>query len=80
MPKYRVSGYLTITVTAEIEADSAAEAKAKGLELQAPGLCYHCEAAGGDEGEWQLGGFDDPPDDSVQSVVEISVEDEEVKP
>ncbi len=65
--KYIVSGYLTISVCAEIEADSEAEAKTKAEALDTPPLCHQCDGSGG-EGCWTLNGFDDPPVDAVQDV------------
>ena len=67
MVKYIVSGYLTISVHAEVEAKSKEGAREKARELGVPGLCHQCDVAGG-EGEWTLNGFDDPPDDAVQNV------------
>lgn len=69
--KYIVSGYLTISVVKEIEADSPEEAKAKAEQLSCPSLCHHCENAGDDDKDsWTLNGFDDPPDDAVHDVEE----------
>jgi hypothetical protein len=64
---YIVSGYLTIGVVKEIEASSESEARTKAGALGVPGLCHQCSGAGG-TGEWELNGFDDPPDDCVQHV------------
>lgn len=70
MKTYYVSGYLTISVTAEIQARNKKEAREKAGDLSAPGLCHQCDNAGG-EGCWQLNGFDDPPDDAVQEIEEL---------
>ena len=67
---YLVSGYLTISVTAEIKARSTKEARELAGDLSAPSLCHQCDGAGG-EGCWQLNGFDDPPDDAVQDIEEL---------
>lgn len=68
---YRVNGYLTMSCTADIEASSEEEARAKAAELQCPSICNQCSDAGGDGETWQLNGFDDPPEDGVQEVVLI---------
>lgn len=65
---YRVSGYLTISAFALVEAGSEKEAREKAGDLGCPSLCYQCSEAGGDEQTWQLSGFDDPPEDAVQDV------------
>lgn len=75
--KYRVSGYLTISVTADIEAANEDEAKKKASSLGAPGLCHSCENAGGSAGEWELNGFDDPPEDAVQHVELLTTDEED---
>lgn len=67
--EYVVSGYLTISVTKTLRARSKAHARKLAEELRAPGLCYQCSSAGEDSSdEWELNGFDDPPDDCVQDV------------
>lgn len=68
MPKYRISGYLTVSANAIVEAKDEAEARRKAADLACPSLCHQCEYAGGDEGMWRLNGFDDPPEDAVQYV------------
>ena len=68
--KFRIYGYLTISVTAEIEAPNRSQAKILARDLAPPTLCHQCDGAGGD-GCWTLNGFDDPPDDAVQDVEEI---------
>ena len=69
MSTFQVYGYLTITVYKEIEANSEEEAREKALCLAPPELCYHCSRAGcNDGGEWQLDGWDDPPDDVIQEI------------
>jgi len=69
--RFIVSGYLTISVSKEIEAASAEEAKEKAQGLVTPSLCWQCESAGRDHDEtWILNGFDDTPDDCVLEVVE----------
>jgi hypothetical protein len=70
MPKFLVSGYLTVSVFAVIEAATPEEAKAKAENLAAPSLCHACENAGGGDHEWTLNGFDDPPEDAVHDVQE----------
>lgn len=57
--KYRVSGWVSISVTAEVEAENEEGAKEAFLELQAPSLCWQCSEAGGEDGTFQLNGFDD---------------------
>lgn len=78
MPKYIVSGYLTVSVCAEVDAASPDEAKEKAMGLGAPSLCHHCSEAGGDHDTWQInGGLDGcPPDDCVQDVTEADDDDE----
>jgi|1185.fasta_scaffold291798_2 hypothetical protein len=66
--RFRVSGYLTLTCVAEVEADSKEEAAEKARELPPPGLCHQCEGAGDGASEWQIGGFDDTPEDCVKHV------------
>jgi hypothetical protein len=68
MARYNVSGYLTISVCAVIEAESEEEARTKAESLGAPSLCHQCAGAGGSNGTWQLNEFDDPPEDAVQDV------------
>jgi len=69
MGKYIVSGYLTISVSKEIEAKSAKDAKRKAEELACPSLCHQCCQAGDDDHDaWPLNGFDDPPLDCVRNV------------
>ena len=68
---YRVSGYLTMSCIADIEANSEEEARAKALGLSCPSLCHQCDDAGGDGETWQLNGFDDPPEDAVHDIVLI---------
>lgn len=67
MSTYIVSGYVTMSVVAEVEANSKAEAKRKAEELGIPGLCHQCSDAGGED-EWTLNGFDDLPDDAIHDV------------
>ena len=72
MAKFIVSGYLTISVTKEIEARDADDAEERAGYLQAPPLCYQCNRAGRyDADTWELNGFDDPPEDCVQHVEEV---------
>jgi len=59
MPKYAVSGWVSMSVWAEVEAEDEEGAKEAFLELQAPGLCWQCSGAGGSDGTFQLNGFDD---------------------
>lgn len=59
MAKYQVAGWASISVWAEVEADSEQEAANKFMELQAPSLCHQCSDAGGDGDTFQLNGFDD---------------------
>lgn len=67
--KYLVSGYLTISVFKVVEAESEAAARRYAEEsLSPPSLCHQCSSAGDGEGTWELNGFDDPPEDVVQSV------------
>lgn len=66
---YRLSGYLTVSCVADIEANSEEEAREKAAQLSCPSLCHQCEDAGGDPDTWQLNGFDDPPEDAVHDVV-----------
>lgn len=74
---YRVSGYLTISVTKDIEADSEDGARALAQALQAPSLCHQCSDSGSDDADsWELNGFDDPPEDSVNDVTAVSDEEE----
>lgn len=68
MAKYNISGYLTISAFAVVEADSEEEARAKAEQLATPSLCHQCADAGGGDDTWQLNGFDDPPEDAVQYV------------
>lgn len=69
---YLVSGYLTISVTAEIKAHSKKEARECAADLSVPSLCHQCARAGNsDDGCWELNGFDDPPEDAVQDIEEI---------
>lgn len=72
MMKYLACGYLTISVMAEIEAESEKEAREKASILGAPGLCHQCDHAGDGIDTWKLNGFDDPPNDAIQYVEEIS--------
>ena len=67
---YLVSGYLTISVTAEIRARSKKEARELAEDLSVPSLCHQCDGAGGKDC-WQLNGFDDPPKDVVQDMEEL---------
>ena len=70
--KYLVSGYLTISACAVVEAENKEEAKEKALQLGTPTLCYQCCNTGHDcDSEWGLNGFDDPPKDAVQDVEEM---------
>jgi len=69
---YLVSGYLTISATAEIKAHSKKEARERAGDLSVPSLCHQCAGSGNvDEGCWKLNGFDDPPEDAVQDIEEI---------
>lgn len=77
MSKYRVSGYLTISVTKVVEAESEEQAKQKALELCCPSLCHQCDGAGDDDPDaWTLNGFDDPPEDAVNHVEEVDDDDD----
>ncbi len=72
---YRITGYLTISAIAEIEASSPEEALEKAQELSTPGLCHQCAGAGdSSEGTWQLNEFDDPPQDAVQYIEQDDLE------
>lgn len=74
--EYSVSGYLTISVVKTIMARDEDDAREKAEALTAPGLCHQCASAGGsDEDEWELNGFDDPPDDVVQNIEKVSEDD-----
>ncbi len=75
--EYTVAGYLTIGVSQTVMASSREEALAKAEALSAPNLCHQCSEAGGDEGTWQLNGFDDPPDDACLYIDDEEVTDEE---
>ena len=69
MANYLVFGYLTVTVSARVEAGSEAEARRKALELSSPSLCHQCSCAGSnDPHSWTMEGFDDTPEDAVQEV------------
>ena len=60
--KYRVSGYVTFSATAEIEAENEQQAKDKFEGLGTPSLCHQCSDAGEgteESGEVQLNGADD---------------------
>lgn len=72
LKRYRVEGYLTISATAEVEAENEAEAREKAQSLSTPSLCHQCSGAGGGHDTWQLNGFDDPPEDAVQHIEEQS--------
>lgn len=69
MPKFQVSGYLTISVVKTVTARNAAHARKIAQGLAAPSLCWQCESAGESDPEaWELNGFDDPPDDAVRHI------------
>lgn len=69
--RYRVVGYLTISVTGVVEATSVADAKEKARSLGTPMLGQCCSAAGAEHEElWTLNGFDDPPEDGVNEAYE----------
>ena len=58
--RYLVSGWASISVNKEIEAESEEEAREKFMELCPPGLCWQCSTAGsGIEECFELNGWDD---------------------
>ncbi|MCZ6870532.1 MAG: hypothetical protein O7G84_13605 [Gammaproteobacteria bacterium] len=67
MPKYIVSGYISCSIVAEIEASSEADARKKADDLGTPIVHtdYHSNIS---DGDWHFNEFDDPPDDAVQHV------------
>jgi len=69
--KYLVSGYLTATVSVEIEAEHELQARELAEDLSPPMLCHQCN---GDvvEGQWTFAGWDDAPDDVVIEARRVS--------
>ena len=75
MPTYIVDGYLTISVTAEINAENNKEARKKAKNLTPPNLCHQCDGGGDNNaGEWTLNGWDEPPDDCIHDVRKVLTE------
>lgn len=69
MPKYRVSGLLTVSVSTCVEADTEAEAKELAMANPNVGLCHQC--AGGDEdSEWVTSGELDGEPTELRAEVE----------
>ena len=72
MPRFLVSGEVTITISVYVEADDAEAAKTQALE-EAPmqGLCYQCSK--GRDDEWSIGELDgevDPKTVVVEAIEE----------
>jgi hypothetical protein len=53
--KYRVNGYVTISISVVVEAKSKAEARAKALDAPTKQLCHFC-CSDEEDGEWTIGG------------------------
>jgi hypothetical protein len=62
MPTYDITGLVTISVTTTVEALNEKAARRIVEELQLPGLCWQCSAAGSD------------PEDEVWCVDELDGE------
>lgn len=65
--KFEATANVTISVRAEIEADTQEEADEIAYALEVPGLCYSC--ARGQEGCWAVGELDGEPYDIQVEVV-----------
>lgn len=67
MPKYIISGYVTCSVVAMVEADNEAQAKELADDLGTPSVHtnHHPDLA---DGQWHFNEFDDPPEDAVMGV------------
>ncbi len=52
--KYRVTGYVTISVDIEVEASSPSEARRVAREAPMQTFCHQC--ADGEEGAWSTSG------------------------
>lgn len=61
MKKFNLTATVTITLTKEIEAETAEDAELVANSLNVPELCNACARGGGDE-SWELGcGIDGEP-------------------
>lgn len=67
---YRVTGLVTISITTEVKAESAFEAKEKARERPLQTLCHHCASAENDEQWATTGELDGEP-----KIQEVIVED-----
>lgn len=65
MPRYRVSGVMTISISTLIEASTEKEAVEFAAEQPVMSLCHQC-ASGEDTKEWvTMGELDGEPDELV---------------
>lgn len=59
MPKYEVSGMVTISISGTVEADSPGDARYKAARLAMPDLCDCCtQPHGADEETWDVDALD----------------------
>lgn len=66
MPRYRLYATMTVSVSAEVDADSRDEAEAMAADLSVPELCFQCATQ---QDECWAVELDGEPD--VQDVEEI---------
>jgi hypothetical protein len=58
MTTFRVSGQVTISIFADVEAETEEEAMEKAYELSMPSLCHGCSSAHGHGDVWGVTEFD----------------------